>query len=185
MSDKREQIAWLAADAIAERGLAGASLRDVAARADASLGVVTYHFRNRDDLLAATMETVVAAIRRRATTSRDSDPVERELAAVLPLTPATRRETAVWLAFTDAATRDPGLARQFVGYYREWEAAVGSALTATGRAAQWAPILTATTDGIAMRSLVSGLSATQQSAMLHRLVEAVSNPPSAGSEGSV
>lgn len=172
MTNKREEIAWLAADAIAERGLAGASLREVAARTGASLGVVTYHFSNRDDLLAATMETVVAAIRRRAETGRDADPVERELSAVLPLTAATRRETAVWVAFTDAATRDPGLAAQFEAYYREWEHAVAAALEDSGGGGRFAPVLIATTDGIAVRALVSGMSGSRQRGLLRRAISA-------------
>lgn len=172
MTDRREQITWLAADAIAERGLAGASLREVASRAGASLGVVTYHFADREDLLAATMAAVASAIRQRAGWSRVIDPVERELSAVLPLTPATRRETAVWLAFSDAATRDAALADQFADYYREWETAVGTALATTGGSAGWAPMLTAMTDGIALRTLVTGLSPRRQRELLRDAIRA-------------
>ena len=172
VTDKREEIAWLAADAIAERGLVGASLREVAARTGASLGVVTYHFSNRDDLLTATIETVVAAIRQRADTSREADPVERELAAVLPLTAESRRESAVWVAFTDAATRNQALSTVFEGYHREWEEAVATALKESGADPSFAPVLTATTDGIAVRALVSGMPAPRQRALLRRAISA-------------
>ena len=67
---QREQVAWAAAEAIEELGLEGTSLRVVASRTGATLGIVTHYFRNREDLLVATMEVVAESIMARV--DRDS-----------------------------------------------------------------------------------------------------------------
>ncbi|MDJ1135679.1 TetR/AcrR family transcriptional regulator [Streptomyces iconiensis] len=49
--DRRERIIGAALGLIAEEGVSGVSHRKVAARAEVPLGSMTYHFRNRDELL--------------------------------------------------------------------------------------------------------------------------------------
>lgn len=48
---RRDRIITAAMDAIAELGVSGTSLRQIAATADVPLGSVTYYFTSRDELL--------------------------------------------------------------------------------------------------------------------------------------
>lgn len=50
--ERRDRIIDAALDVIAEQGVAGATHRRIAERADVPLGSMTYHFEGMDDLLA-------------------------------------------------------------------------------------------------------------------------------------
>jgi DNA-binding transcriptional regulator YbjK len=54
--DRRERIIDAALEVIAEIGVAGASHRKIAARADVPLGSMTYHFADMDELLRVSFE---------------------------------------------------------------------------------------------------------------------------------
>lgn len=56
--DRREQLVACAVEAVAELGLARASLAEIASRAGVSKGVVSYHFSGKDDLI----EHVIACV---------------------------------------------------------------------------------------------------------------------------
>ena len=131
MVSKREQVAWAAAEAIEELGLEGTSLRVVASRTGATLGIVTHYFRNREDLLVATMEVVAESIMARV--DRDSgDRLEAILRSVLPLDPASHTESSVWLAFAGLAARDRAVGDRFRAMYLEWESSVANELRSLG-----------------------------------------------------
>jgi TetR/AcrR family fatty acid metabolism transcriptional regulator len=49
-------------EAIADVGFARASIREVARRADVSMGVVTYHFAAKEDLIRAVIADVIASM---------------------------------------------------------------------------------------------------------------------------
>ena len=54
----RERIVEAAAEAFAEKGYRGASTRDIAQRAGANQGLITYHFRSKDELWRAAADHV-------------------------------------------------------------------------------------------------------------------------------
>lgn len=173
MESKREQIAWAAATTIEEHGFEGASLREVAAQTGSSLGLVTYHFRDREDLLVATMDVVARAIRSRVNSS-SADRLEALLRSVLPLDKKSRTQSAVWLAFATLAARDRMVRDRFVTLYEEWEAEVAAELGSrgvNGDVQVVAAVLTATVDGIAIRALASRMAATQQLVLLRAAIE--------------
>jgi TetR/AcrR family transcriptional regulator, fatty acid metabolism regulator protein len=58
---RRAQIVDCAIDAIAELGFANASIDQIAKRAGVSKGVITYHFPNKEEIVNAVIETVLAA----------------------------------------------------------------------------------------------------------------------------
>jgi AcrR family transcriptional regulator len=58
---RRAQIVNCAIDTIAEVGFARASVDQIARRARVSKGVITYHFPNKEDIVDAIVEKVVAA----------------------------------------------------------------------------------------------------------------------------
>jgi AcrR family transcriptional regulator len=59
MAARRGQIVRTAIEAIADVGLAGASLADIAERAGISKGVISYHFHGKDELLAEVLRTLL------------------------------------------------------------------------------------------------------------------------------
>ncbi|GAB2924365.1 TetR/AcrR family transcriptional regulator [Streptomyces mayteni] len=54
--DRRERIVEAAVRVVTEHGIAGLSHRNVAAEADVPLGSTTYHFTDRDELLAVALK---------------------------------------------------------------------------------------------------------------------------------
>jgi AcrR family transcriptional regulator len=61
----RERIVEAAAEAFAERGYRGASTREIAARAGTNQGLITYHFRSKDELWRAAAYRIFSALRTR------------------------------------------------------------------------------------------------------------------------
>ena len=55
---RRAQIIDCAIDVIAERGFAGATLAEIAARAEVSKGVISYHFEGKNELIQQVVESV-------------------------------------------------------------------------------------------------------------------------------
>ena len=73
----RERILQAACDLIAERGIGGARIAQIAKAAGVSTALVHYHFRTREVLLAETLDyafDVAAAVRLRATGTTTSPP---------------------------------------------------------------------------------------------------------------
>jgi len=76
-ADTRERIVSAALEAFAERGFRGASTRDIARRAGTNQGLITYHFRSKDELWRAAADRVFGLLEERlaerlgALTSRD------------------------------------------------------------------------------------------------------------------
>lgn len=180
--DTREATARVAGRVIAERGIDGASLREVASRMDLTTGALTHRFRDRSDLLAATFEVTVDAIRERATRAAGRhDGVERIVAMLaegLPLDATRRTESAVWLAFAESAIRDDADAARYRAAYDDGEASLRDVLVELGlvpadRAGTAARLLLAITDGIALRALAGGLPAREQHALLHTAVRGI------------
>lgn len=55
---RRDQIIDAALEAFAEKGFRGASTRDIAQRAGTNQGLVSYHFRSKDDLWRAAADRI-------------------------------------------------------------------------------------------------------------------------------
>ncbi len=85
MSDTQELILDAALACIARDGLDSTSLRDVAREADVSLGLLGYHFDDRQTLLVAAFELTTDRLLDQSLASLDglSDPAERAEAFVL------------------------------------------------------------------------------------------------------
>jgi TetR/AcrR family transcriptional regulator len=62
-TDTRERIVEAAIGAFAEFGFQGASTRKIASRANANQGLITYHFRTKDELWRAAADRVFGMLR--------------------------------------------------------------------------------------------------------------------------
>ncbi|HEX4723759.1 MAG TPA: TetR family transcriptional regulator [Pseudonocardiaceae bacterium] len=128
--DRRARIVDAALDVIAEVGVAGASHRKIAARADVPLGSMTYHFADMDEVLRVSFEKFADTIatryenwfRNAATADEARDAVvglihadllgsQRELVLTIELytlaarKPEFRTLTSAWMARSRLALR--------------------------------------------------------------------------------
>ena len=80
-ADTRERIVDAALEAFAEKGFRGASTRDIAQRAGTNQGLITYHFRSKDELWRAAADRLFDMLDASLGESLDSvasdDPRER------------------------------------------------------------------------------------------------------------
>lgn len=62
LPDTRSRILLVAAELFRERGYAGTSIRDVSERIGTTKAALYYHFRTKEEILAALVEPVLAAV---------------------------------------------------------------------------------------------------------------------------
>src|SRR5262245_61641250 len=103
---RRAEVAAVAADLIAQRGL-DVSVRDVAAAGGWSTTVVTHYFTSKRDLLLHAYRSAGAATEQRMS---GADDLRTLCEAILPLDEPRRRTWQTWFAFWGAAVADADLA---------------------------------------------------------------------------
>lgn len=171
----RERILQAACDLIAERGIGGARIAQIAKAAGVSTALVHYHFRTREELLAETLDyafDVASAVHLRpagddgengdgsggSAARRLADVVEQSL----PTTDPARREWQLWAELWLGAARDPTLrpiAAQMYARYRTWIATAVAEGVAAGEFARVDPgetadLAMALIDGLGLRVLL-------------------------------
>jgi AcrR family transcriptional regulator len=167
----RERILHAACELIAERGIGGARIAQIAKAAGVSTALVHYHFRTREALLSETLDyafDLASAVRLRPADEEASGDgsAARRLADVieqsLPETDPGRREWQLWAELWLGAARDPSLrpiAAQMYARYRTWIAAAIAEGVAAGEFARVDPNATADLamaliDGLGLRVLL-------------------------------
>jgi AcrR family transcriptional regulator len=162
-TDRRDEVADAAIEAIADVGFERASLREIAGRLGTTIGVLTHQFRDRDELLAYAFTTATNRIKERSDRAAQQEDafvgVVEMLLEALPLDQRSRRETAVWLAFSTAAMTHPELAALHSRVYHNWTERLADRLSAIESHIDTrvvARLLIATVDGIALRMMSSG-----------------------------
>ena len=166
----RERILQAACALIAERGIGGARIAQIANAAGVSTALVHYHFRTREVLLAETLDyafDLAAAVRLRpagdnggrgSAAHRLADVIEQSL----PTTDPGRREWQLWAELWLGAARDPSLrpiAAQMYARYRTWIATAVAEGMAAGEFARVDPgetadLAMALIDGLGLRVLL-------------------------------
>jgi AcrR family transcriptional regulator len=160
----RDRILQAACELIAERGIGGARIAQIARMAGVSTALVHYHFQTREILLAETLDyafDVASSVRLRAAAENGGgDSAAKRLADVveqsLPSTDPARREWQLWAELWLGAARDPSLrpiAAQMYARYRTWIAAAIAEGIAAG---EFAPVDAGDTADLAM-ALIDGL----------------------------
>jgi AcrR family transcriptional regulator len=112
--ERREQLADALMRLAGARGLDGVSLRQVAAEAGVSTGMVQHHFRTKDEMMTFAFEMVTDRIRTRSEAATASatprELVRGLLLEILPLDETRRLENHVVLAFLAYAAVKPSIA---------------------------------------------------------------------------
>lgn len=110
----RQRLAHALTRVVAREGIAGISVRSVAAEAGVSGGAVQYHFPTRAEMIRYAMAWTSTQVEQRlARVPRWGDVHEwtrAVLLGLLPLDAERHREHAVWLAFVAHAETDSALA---------------------------------------------------------------------------
>jgi AcrR family transcriptional regulator len=120
-ADRRSQLAVAAYEVVASSGIERLSLRTVARRLGATTGLVSHHFQDRRELIAAALEHAAATMLERVRQlPLDAHPLD-VLAAVLPTDEPTLEVWRFSMSVRTAALFDPEL-RQFDHEIRRyWE----------------------------------------------------------------
>lgn len=135
--DKRRQdLIDATARCLAERGVAGASVREICKRAGVSAGLLTHYFAGVDALIVATYRDVVTRVAGILTAAADaagSDPRTRLLVYVA----ASFRDPvadpdllATWIAFWSLVRSHPGVAHAHRELYAEGRAEIAALVAA-------------------------------------------------------
>lgn len=114
---------------VASEGLAGLTMRRVAAGSGCTTGAVTHYFASRQQLVVATLRAAhyTAGGRMEAVAARPGAPKRRLLGIVLealPLDEVRLQEWRVWMAFWAAAVSSRSLQQENRRRYQEWRAAL-------------------------------------------------------------
>ncbi|MDT0267277.1 TetR family transcriptional regulator C-terminal domain-containing protein [Streptomyces sp. DSM 44915] len=112
--ERRELLADALMRLAAARGLEGVSLRQVAAEAGVSTGMVQHYFRTKDEMMTFALAMVMDRVRERSgaelTSTAPRELVRGLLCQVLPLDETRRLENHVVLAFLAYAAVKPSIA---------------------------------------------------------------------------
>jgi AcrR family transcriptional regulator len=109
---RRAEVAQIASQLIAERGVDNVSLREIAAAAGSSTTVITHYFDSKQALLIHVYRAAVRATADRvaAIDPRAEDTLREHCEVVLPLDEERRATWRTWFAFFGAAIGNPDLA---------------------------------------------------------------------------
>ncbi|RWR05203.1 TetR/AcrR family transcriptional regulator [Paenirhodobacter populi] len=155
-----ERITDAVCDVLAEQGVTALSMRNVAARADATIGLITHHFPNRAAMVKAAAR---ASWRRDAAgvvwpETADRDAVLSAVKSFLPLDAVRRRRLAVWIGYWALAQHDPDLHEihdevhtALRGHHQRWILTLGFA---SEEAQRMADRLCVSLDGLMLYALL-------------------------------
>ena len=160
-STSPEQLTDAVFAIVGSRGLDAASIREVAAAAEVSIGAVQHHFTTKDELYAFAFEQLTARVRARISAIDPQSPLTDRLVTalsqLLPLDDEREHEARVMVFFAARATTNRTLAdiqrRTLAEIRRELEAqlSVANIPEPSTRSA----ILLATVDGLALDAVSS------------------------------
>ncbi|WP_369134173.1 TetR/AcrR family transcriptional regulator [Modestobacter sp. I12A-02662] len=183
--ERREQLADALMRLAGARGLDGVSLRQVAAEAGVSTGMVQHYFRTKDEMMTFAFEMVTDRIRTRSQ-SATAPETPRELVRgllleILPLDEPRRLENHVVLAFLAYAAVKPSIAtgsRKTAGGMRTFVAdQLRAAGTGGADAERAAAGLLALVDGLGLQLLLRRCSEEDAIATLdHHLASLFGRP---------
>ena len=139
---------------IVRDGVRGASMRQVAQEADVSLGLLSYHFDDKDSLILAAFERATNELREASIGAAEAVEGEREKVVAFLRGSFTdkflnsdylRLRVSLWAV----SLTDPDLAKIDTRYYREYSAALQTLMAAALPSAPAADVAARTTDVVA------------------------------------
>ncbi len=122
--DRRELILQAVIDLVASQGPNGVTLREVAARAQVSLGLVNYHYKTRSELFRATLDWILERISQIQmevwqTAETDQDKLASFFVCQEKLLLEHSELLTAWLTFVTLGRTDPWVAARVQEHYVE------------------------------------------------------------------
>jgi AcrR family transcriptional regulator len=110
--ERRRQVVEVASRLIAQVGLEGVGVRDIASAAGCSTAIVSHYFHNKKELLFLTYEASIDRASERSLVSLGPGglDVRGYLAEIMPLDEERLIEWKIWVAFWAKAISDPEIA---------------------------------------------------------------------------
>jgi AcrR family transcriptional regulator len=187
-AERREIFAAAALRVIMRDGIAGLTVRSVAAEAGFTTGALTHYFHSKDQLLIEASELSARLVRERMKRAEETTPaleaIRKVVALALPLTAEVRGYWRIWLGYWERSSYDQDVARVMRLRYQEWrgrlerllaraqaEGAVSAAVDPRAAAQE----LIALVDGIGVQVVlgIGRLSAQRQTEMFDAWLDAV------------
>ncbi|MEO1057365.1 MAG: TetR family transcriptional regulator C-terminal domain-containing protein [Actinomycetota bacterium] len=170
---RRAELVDAAIDAIADVGLERVTLREIAQRVGATTGTIGHYFRDKDELLVATLHHLAELLAQPDSTAVNF--THARLGLHLPIDEASRRHWRVWLAYCGAAPSSPTLLAAYHEFYARIEQSVADHLERNGvdDATEIAGAIVAAVDGIGLCASVAPelWPVERQQRTLHRLLD--------------
>ncbi|OJF98458.1 TetR/AcrR family transcriptional regulator [Pararhizobium antarcticum] len=138
--ERRQDLIEATLDCIAEFGLKGATLRQIAIRAGVTAGLVRHYFDSKDQMVAEAYRTVIASLTEKAEAIEGNPETRLRDFIVINLTEpvANSRSLSLWAAFISQVRVDPTLAaihrEGYLGFRNALETLISDFLVANGRA---------------------------------------------------
>lgn len=112
--ERRRAIVAAAWRIIADRGIDGINMRDLATEAGYTNGALSHYFSGKDEILRTAFEYVIDATNQRIDTSvgrrRGSQALHRLCIEIMPLTDEAKLEARIAVSLWQRAMTDPGMA---------------------------------------------------------------------------
>jgi AcrR family transcriptional regulator len=127
-ADRRESVVRAAIDVIAEKGLVGTRVADIAARAGMSAGHVLYYFDGKSEIFTRALRTIEDDLREQARAAFEDRPAAADRWAWLieqaaPTGPGDVR-VLLWMEAWARAPRDPAVSALVIELDRRWVALI-------------------------------------------------------------
>jgi betaine-aldehyde dehydrogenase len=160
---RREQLLEVAIDSLAECGLAGSTLAQIAGRAAVSPGLIAHYFGDKDGLLEAAFRRLTGRVQRAVRSKLLASATARERVQAIVdanLAPEefNQRTANAWLSFWGGVRYTPSLRRVQSAYQRRMLSNLRHALQQLLPAAdarQLAAMIAAMIDGVWLRAALS------------------------------
>jgi len=188
---RRAAVAAATWEVIRQRGLSGASMREIARQAGCTTGVLTHYFRNKEELLDYAFRLAVARTWRRTLEAADHAPTGEGLVPALlealPRDEERRLEVSVYLSYLASASQEARRAAQYLEHLGAWRELVARLVTEAcaleghdppDDPERVAALLLAAVDGLSVRALAEPerFDAGRQEAVLRALVDRALSP---------
>jgi AcrR family transcriptional regulator len=143
VAERRTAVLAAAVDCIAETGWDSVRLRDVAARAGVSVGLLQHYFASREELVAQAFGQASQDILEQAPSDAGLDPWARIVALVDHLSGRDdlRTQCLLWVEFAAAAARHDEIRIAFGAIYDGWRSRLRDAAREGVQQGQLAPVV--------------------------------------------
>jgi AcrR family transcriptional regulator len=134
--ERRSQILWATIECVAEMGIEGSTMKSIAQRAGVSTGLLTYYFRDKNDLMKSALAFGHQMVGERTRSLRDASGDQEGLRPIfkagLVEKPPRVPPLSFWIEYWAHSTRDPELmefrAERIARFRQNWAARVRSGI---------------------------------------------------------